>query len=110
MTPYLEVDANDPHPSLPEVGAFESDRPGQAPQELSAEMIALESLVHHRGSLPHDLPLEDVHRIFREQALDYLALIRDGRVTGICSRARIGFVLGSRFGLLGIRNVRFQLI
>jgi signal transduction histidine kinase len=68
------------------------------PQELSAEKIDLESLIHHYSSVAHDLPLEEVHRIMREQSFDYFAIIREGRVTGLCSRARVGFVLGSRFG------------
>jgi len=65
---------------------------------LSAERIDLASLVHHRQAVTHDLPLEDMHRIFREQVVDFIALEREGRVTGICSRTRVGFMLGSRFG------------
>ena len=65
---------------------------------LSAERIDLASLVHHRGAIAHDLALEEVHRIFREQAVDFFALEREGRVTGVCSRAQVGFMLGSRFG------------
>ena len=65
---------------------------------LSAERIDLSSLVHHRGAIAHNLALEEVHRIFREQAVDFFALERDGRVTGVCSRAQVGFMLGSRFG------------
>jgi len=71
---------------------------GGEPMEQSAERTALASLVHHRTAIAHDLPLEDVHRNFRERSVDYFALVRDGRVTGICSRARVGFLLGSRFG------------
>ncbi|MBC7366106.1 MAG: response regulator [Undibacterium sp.] len=54
--------------------------------------------MHHHEALAHDMPLEDVHRLFRERAVDFFALVRDGRVTGLCSRTRVGFLLGSRFG------------
>lgn len=65
---------------------------------LSSEAVSLESLVHHRGSVPHDLPLEELHRVFRERDVDYLALLRDGTVSGLASRSRLGFLMGSRFG------------
>jgi signal transduction histidine kinase/CheY-like chemotaxis protein len=65
---------------------------------LSAEQTPLQSLVHHRGLVPHDLPLEQVHRLFRERDVDFLALVRDDRVTGLCGRAHLGFLLGSRYG------------
>jgi signal transduction histidine kinase/CheY-like chemotaxis protein len=68
------------------------------PQVLSAEQTPLESLVHHRGQVPHDMPLEQVHGIFRERDVDFLAMVRDGRVTGLCGRAHLGFLLGSRYG------------
>ncbi len=82
--------------------AADSDVRGESsrcePEVLSVERIALESLVHHCESLPHDLPLEEVHCLFRERAMDFFALVREGRVTGLCSRTRVGFLLGSRFG------------
>jgi len=65
---------------------------------LSAEKIPLESLVHHRNAVAFDLPLEEVHKIFGEKNVDFLALIRAGGVVGLCGRARLGFLLGSRFG------------
>ncbi len=72
--------------------------PARGPQALSSEHVSLESLVHHRHTVPHDLPLEQVHRLFRDADVNYAALIRDGMVSGVCSRARLGFLLGSRFG------------
>jgi signal transduction histidine kinase len=72
--------------------------PPTGTQALLAEQTALESLVHHRGFVPHDMPLEEVHRLFREKDVDFLALVRDERVTGLCGRARLGFLLGSRYG------------
>jgi hypothetical protein len=65
---------------------------------LGAETTSLESLVHHRRFVEQDLPLEQVHREFSESGLDYLALVRGDRVVGLCSRLRLGILLGSRFG------------
>lgn len=62
------------------------------------EGTPLRTLVHHADSLPHDMRLEDAHRFFSERKSDFAALVRDERVTGICSRAHLGFLLGSRFG------------
>jgi len=68
------------------------------PAALSAETTSLESLAHHRFSVIHDTPLETVHQFFRERNVEFMALVRDGRVTGLCSRSHLGFMLGSRYG------------
>ena len=68
------------------------------PVALSAETTSLESLAQHQWSIEYDTPLEAVHRSFRERNVDFMALVREGRVTGLCSRARLGFMLGSRYG------------
>jgi len=65
---------------------------------LSAEAISLESLVHHHWSVLHDAPFDAVHRFLREHNVDSVALIRDGRVDGLCSRGQLSFMLGSRYG------------
>jgi signal transduction histidine kinase/CheY-like chemotaxis protein len=83
-----------------------SERPTTLEQEflarqlesVAAEEVALDSLVYQRGSVPHDLPLEEVQRLFRDQTADFLALVRQNRVMGLCSRWRLGRLLGSRFG------------
>ena len=72
--------------------------PSCDPQRLSSEHVSLESLVHHRQSVAHDLPLEEVHRLLRDRDLNFAALVRDGVVSVICSRERIGILLGARFG------------
>jgi two-component system cell cycle sensor histidine kinase/response regulator CckA len=83
--------------SLPATGAPHGAPPAPRPA-LSAELTPLESLVHHRGLVPYDMPLEQVHRLFGERDVDFLALVRDEAVTGLCGRARLGFLLGSRYG------------
>ena len=72
--------------------------PSAEPQSASAEETALSSLVHHRGWVSHDLPLEAVNEVFRAKNVEYLALVRDGLVTGLCSQIRLGQLLGSRYG------------
>ena len=67
-------------------------------ESVAVEEVALDSLVYQRGFVPHDLPLEEVQRVFREQAADFLALVRQDRVMGLCSRGRLGQLLGSRYG------------
>jgi len=84
----------------PEVPAVQPPRSNgvRTSTELKAEQTKLESLVHHQRCCPHDQPLEEVQRLFRESTVDYFALERDGRVSGICARSRVGFMLGSRVG------------
>lgn len=65
---------------------------------LDAESTSLRSLVHHMGFVERDTPLEDVLRIFNERRVDFLAIISEGAVSGICSRLHLGTLLGSRFG------------
>ena len=82
------------------------DRPTNHEQEIlagqlesvAAEEVALDSLIYQRGSVSHDLPLEEVQRVFRDHAEDFLALVRQDRVMGLCSRWRLGRLLGSRYG------------
>ncbi len=65
---------------------------------LDSERTSLRSLVHHVGFVEHDTPLEEVLRIFNERRVDFLAITNDGAVSGVCSRLRLGTLLGSRFG------------
>jgi len=58
----------------------------------------LTELVHHRLSVEADLPLAEVQQLFQRCTEDFLALTRDGVVVGLCSRAGVGSMLGSRYG------------
>ena len=69
-----------------------------APRAPRAEATALRSLVHHHEFIDHKLSLEQVQCVFAERQVDFLALVRTGQVTGVCSRLRLGNMLGSRFG------------
>lgn len=68
------------------------------PTELKTTSIILESLVHHREAVEFDMHLEQVQQRFRATPYEYLAVERDHRVIGMCSRGQVGFVMGSRFG------------
>ena len=82
----------DSHPTVtPSLGSHDSPPP-------RAEATPLRSLVHHAGLIDHLTSLEQVQQIFSERRVDFLALVREGAVTGICSRLRVGNLLGSRFG------------
>ena len=87
-----------PPPSLPSVGELALAVDVRSPAPLHAENTALRSLVHHDGFIDHHISLEQAHRVFAEKQVDFLALVRDGHVTGLCSRLRLGDLLGSRFG------------
>lgn len=72
--------------------------PPASPRTLGAEETSLESLVYHREAVEADLPLEQVQRVFRDRQVEFVAVRRNGRVLGLCSRGQIGFLMGSRFG------------
>ncbi|HYP16318.1 MAG TPA: CBS domain-containing protein, partial [Opitutus sp.] len=72
--------------------------PPQVPASLEAEAISLESLVHHRFAVEATTPLETVHRAFQQRRVEFLAVVKSGRVIGICARGQLGFVMSSRFG------------
>lgn len=92
----MDVRPTPPAPLSPSLSKGEN--PAGLEGLLGAETTSLESLVHHRRFVEQDLPLEQVHREFSESGLDYLALVRGDRVVGLCSRLRLGILLGSRFG------------
>ncbi len=64
----------------------------------SVVSTTLEPLVHHQGSMLFDTSLADAAKIFREHGVEYLAITRGGRVTGICSYRRLANLLTSQFG------------
>ncbi|MEJ1973972.1 MAG: hypothetical protein WDM96_16365 [Lacunisphaera sp.] len=80
-----------PHPPAPPVAS--------SPASVAeVENTPLGTLIHHREYVQCDTRMEDVHRFFSERQIDFVALVRDGQVRGICGRAQLAFQLGSRFG------------
>ena len=83
----------------------DGENPSCLPTVADVEATPLRDLVHHREIVLHDARMEDAHRFFSERPVDFAALVREGRVTGICARSQLGFLLGSRFGFaLNARN------
>ncbi|WP_438483350.1 ATP-binding protein [Oleiharenicola lentus] len=66
--------------------------------QLLTESPELASLVAHAESVPADMALSDVQLKFKHSREDFFAIIESDRVTGLCSRANVGFMLGSRYG------------
>jgi len=58
----------------------------------------LAELVEHQESVPIGLTVEQVYRGFRNHARTFVAVVDDGRYTGLISRAHLGFLLGTRYG------------
>lgn len=79
-------------------GVVSPEFPAVSVTPLRAEATSLDSLVHHAEAVEAGTPLEIAHRAFRDRGVEFMAVLRDGRVIGLCSRGQIGFVMGSRFG------------
>jgi len=58
----------------------------------------LEELVQHGHAVDHLATLEEIHQKFRQLKVEFFAVLREGRVLGLCARSHVGFILGSRFG------------
>ena len=58
----------------------------------------MRSLIHHAYGVDQRAVLEEVRETFKVYDVDYLAVLRDGVVLGLCSRRRLGILMGSRFG------------
>ena len=96
------MDDSPPRPPSSEIASATAtasqEFPAARPAELGTATINLESLVHHREAVEFDMRLEQVQQKFRATPVEYLAVVRAGRVVGLCSRGQVGFVMGSRFG------------
>lgn len=61
--------------------------------------LDLRSLVGHSLSISATATLEEVHRIFTlNEGLQFLPVIEEGLVVGMCARRTVGVVLGARYG------------
>lgn len=76
-----------------------NDYPDSSPvEDAGVHQVDLASLVHHRRSVASDTPLAEVQKLFQQAAQDFFAITEGGKVTGLCSRATVAFLLGSRYG------------
>lgn len=58
----------------------------------------LADLVHHRSTVEASTPLAVVQKMLQHDQADFLAIVENAVVVGLCSRATVGFMLSSRFG------------
>lgn len=87
-------------------------------QEFSTELpsndpkIDLLSLIEHRESIDADEQLQDVYRYFEQHGNKFVGVIEDGKLLGIASQAKIGFLLGSRYGfpVFGKKPIRLHML
>jgi two-component system NtrC family sensor kinase len=84
--------------AAPATPAVFQEFPSAGPSELETDSIDLESLILHREAVDVGMHLEQVQQKFRQTAVDYFAVERNGRLIGLCSRSQVGFVMASRFG------------
>lgn len=70
------------------------------PDQVMATFPAktLTELVHHHDQVEAATPLADVQKLFQDHSGDFRAIVDRGYVVGLCSRATVGFMLGSRYG------------
>jgi serine phosphatase RsbU (regulator of sigma subunit) len=64
----------------------------------TSTQVDLRELISHRESVPSDCPLEMVHKRFGTHNHEYMAVLEDDKVLGVCSRHDIGMRLGARYG------------
>jgi signal transduction histidine kinase/ActR/RegA family two-component response regulator len=79
---------------------------------LADPKIDLMSLVEHRESVTASDRLEDVYRYFEGHGCKFAGVVAEGKLIGIASRAKIGFLLGSRYGfsVYGRKPVSSQML
>lgn len=61
-------------------------------------LIRLDELVSPAPAVQRDTPLETVHRLLAQSEAGYFAVLAGDRPEGLGSRARLGILMGARFG------------
>lgn len=86
----------------------------QSPEPLvsSVEETDLLTLVSHSEWVKGEMRLVDVYQRFKEQELDFYAVKEGDRKVSLCSRGRVGFLMGHRFGfsVYGQQAIREHLV
>lgn len=75
-----------------------SDNLAQAAKPSVVEQTDLATLVDNHESVAAGCALSEVYQRFQSHEEDYCAVLAGPQVLGLCSRARIGFLMGHRFG------------
>lgn len=66
--------------------------------QTSVEQTDLRTLIVHSERMRADHTLNEVYQWFNTNTHDYCAVMAEGRLLGLCSRVRVGFLMGHRFG------------
>jgi len=80
--------------------------------EAAAGRLDLDGLVAHRESVQIGQGCAEVYEAFSQHEHEYVAVLEGRRIVGLCSRSKLGFLLGSRFGfsLYSRKPIRDHLI
>jgi hypothetical protein len=65
---------------------------------VRAESIDLRALVSHRTATQASASVESVAEIFKTESANFVAVLDDQRLVGMCSRQEISALLGGRYG------------
>jgi signal transduction histidine kinase len=77
---------------------LEADNPAHFAKSSAVEQTDLGTLAENKESVDADCCLSEVYHRFQSHEQDYCAVLAGRRVAGLCSRARIGFLMGQRYG------------
>jgi signal transduction histidine kinase len=77
---------------------LEPESLAHATKTSGVEQTDLGTLVRNQESVDADCCLQEVYQRFQAHGQDYCAVVGGGRVLGLCSRARVGFLMGHRYG------------
>ena len=68
--------------------------------------------MEHGESVSESERLEDVYRYFEQHGCKFIGVIQNEKIIGVASRAKIGFLLGSRYGfsVYGRKPIRTQML
>jgi signal transduction histidine kinase len=80
------------------VNLLESEHPGHEKETPGIEQTDLISLVKHQERAEAGASMGEVYQEFQTHQQDYCAVMEAGRVTGLCSRGHLGFLMGHRYG------------
>ncbi|MES2310627.1 MAG: hypothetical protein V4507_17370 [Verrucomicrobiota bacterium] len=64
----------------------------------SVENADLLDFVAHQLQVDAEDRLDQIYDIFKTHSFDYMAVIREGNLVGLCSRTQVSFIMGSRYG------------
>ncbi|MES2310514.1 MAG: ATP-binding protein [Verrucomicrobiota bacterium] len=76
------------------------------------EETDLQDLITHHDFVQSEMRLDQVYEVFKKNGHEYMAVVENGALLGLCSKTEIGFLLGSRFGfaVMGKKSIRDHML